>query len=35
MHELLNTLKYIIEKYIPMIIEHIIWLDETFNGVMV
>jgi len=35
MYELLNTLKDIIEKCIPIIVEHIIWIDEMFNGVMV
>jgi hypothetical protein len=33
--EIVEVLQSIIEIYLPIIAEHMIWLDEIINGVMV
>jgi hypothetical protein len=33
--EITETIKNIMEIYLPIIAEHMIWLDEIINGVMV
>ena len=33
--EIVEVLQIIMEMYLPIIAEHMIWLDEIINGVMV
>ena len=33
--DIVEVLEIIIEMYLPIIAEHIIWLDDIINGVMV
>ena len=35
MNELIERLRSIVEIFLPIIAEHMIWLDEIINGVMV
>ena len=35
MNEIIETIKNIMEIYLPIIAKHMIWLDEIINGVMV